>query len=104
VYSLTLLLLIGYGVANILNWNRPLLLALGKPSYPLLIAIAVGAIELLLIVWLVPGSGYLAMGAILSGYLAFTVCITAWVGLRMIQKHEIEELSLSESESTGNHS
>jgi O-antigen/teichoic acid export membrane protein len=30
-YSAVVILLVGYGVANILNWNRPLLLALGIP-------------------------------------------------------------------------
>ncbi|OGO31878.1 MAG: hypothetical protein A2136_04165, partial [Chloroflexi bacterium RBG_16_54_11] len=86
VYPLALILLIGYGTANILNWNRPLLLALGKPSYPLLIALAVGSIEILLILWWVPVGGYLVMAAILAGYLAISIGITAWRGWRMVRE------------------
>jgi len=37
-YAGVLILLIGYAFANILNWNRPLLLALGHPTYPLMVA------------------------------------------------------------------
>jgi O-antigen/teichoic acid export membrane protein len=88
VYPVVLILLIGYGVANIFNWNRPLLLALGKPSYPLIIAIAVGILEILLVLWLVPEGGYLAMSAILSGYLASTVGIVAWKGWHLIKQNE----------------
>jgi O-antigen/teichoic acid export membrane protein len=92
VYPVALILLIGYGVANILNWNRPLLLAFGKPSYPLLVALLVGVIEILLILWLVPQGGYLIMSAILAGYLAITVGITAWRGWREIHNHEAREI------------
>ena len=67
VYPVVLILLVGYGMANIFNWNRPLLLAFGKPSYPLLVSLSVGVIEILLILLLVPQGGYLMMSAILSG-------------------------------------
>jgi O-antigen/teichoic acid export membrane protein len=99
VYPVTLILLIGYGAANIMNWNRPLLLALGKPAYPLLIAVAVGAIELVLILWLVPGGGYLAMAAILSGYLAVSISLTAWRGWHEIRVHEARESLVSQTAS-----
>ncbi len=91
VYRLTLILLIGYGVANILNWNRPLLLAFGKPSYPLAIAIGAGAIELLLILWLVPAAGYLGMAAIFSGFLATSVGLTGWRGWHEIRSQEARD-------------
>ncbi len=93
VYPVVLILLVGYGIANIFNWNRPLLLAFGKPSYPLLVALAVGVIEILLILWLVPGSGYLIMSAILAGYLAISVGITAWRGWREIRDHEARDIT-----------
>lgn len=95
IYPIALILLIGYGIANIFNWNRPLLLAFGKPSYPLLVAITVGAIEIPLILWLVPLNGYLAMAAILSGYLAVSVGITTWRGWREINIHEARETLLA---------
>lgn len=93
VYPLVLILLIGYGTANILNWNRPLLLAFGKPTYPLLIAIAVGAVEIALTLWLVPLGGYLVMAAVLSGYLAISVGIITWRGWREIRDQEAIEFT-----------
>lgn len=99
VYPLTLILLIGYGTANIFNWNRPLLLAFGKPAYPVLIAVAVGSIELLLILWLVPSGGYLVMAGILSGYLAISISLTAWRGWHEIRVQEQHELKPVESAS-----
>ncbi len=91
VYPLALILLVGYGTANIMNWNRPLLLAFGRPWYPLLIATGVGGVELLLIMWLVPGGGYLAMAGIFSGYLAVSISITAWRGWREIRLQEAND-------------
>ena len=96
VYPLTLILLIGYGTANVLNWNRPLLLAFGKPAYPLLIAIAVGSIELLFTLWLVPNGGYFVMAAILSGYLGLSVSLTAWRGWREIKIQEEKDIPMVE--------
>ncbi|MGE5124498.1 MAG: lipopolysaccharide biosynthesis protein [Acidobacteriaceae bacterium] len=92
VYPVALILLAGYGTANVLNWNRPLLLALGKPSYPLLVSLEVGAVEVLLILWLVPTGGYLATAAILAGYLAVSIGITAWRGWREMRVREAREL------------
>jgi O-antigen/teichoic acid export membrane protein len=83
-YPAMLILLIGYGFANILNWNRPLLLALGKPSFPLMVAAAVGLVEILLIIWIVPVYGYRSMAAILSAYLVISISIIVWRGLREI--------------------
>jgi O-antigen/teichoic acid export membrane protein len=97
VYPLTLILLVGYGTANIMNWNRPLLLAFGMPAYPLLIALGVGAIEILCMLLLVPGGGYLVMAAILSGYLALSVAITAWRGWQEIRVHEAKDILPVES-------
>ncbi len=80
-YPAAVLLLAGYGAANIFSWNRPLLLALGKPTFPLVVAAAVGAVELVFIYRLVPIYGYLAAAAILSGYLFISVGINVWKGL-----------------------
>ena len=80
-YPAAVLLLVGYGAANIFSWNRPLLLALNKPTYPLVVAASVGAVELVLIFQWVPIYGYLAAAAILSGYLFISVGINVWKGL-----------------------
>jgi O-antigen/teichoic acid export membrane protein len=83
-YPATVILLIGYGFANIFHWNRPLLLALGKPSYPLIVAAIVGAAQITLILILVPRSGYLGMAALLSAYFFVSIGIIVWRGLTEI--------------------
>jgi O-antigen/teichoic acid export membrane protein len=90
-YPTAVLLLIGYGMANIFSWNRPLLLALGKPTFPLVVAASVGAVELALIFRLVPLYGYLAAAAILSGYLFVSVGINVWRGLTEIRNRSAAE-------------
>jgi len=92
VYPVVLVLLLGYGTANLLHWNRPLLLAFGKPSYPLVVAVMVGLVEISLTLWLVPRHGYLVMAAILAGYLAITIVITAWRGWHEIRSQEAHDL------------
>jgi O-antigen/teichoic acid export membrane protein len=67
-YPILLILLLGYGFAGIFQWNRSLMLSLGKAGYPVLILVLTGVIELALIFALVPRHGYLMMGAIFSGY------------------------------------
>ncbi len=88
-YPAAVVLLAGYGAANIFSWNRPLLLALGKPTFPLVVAAAVGAVELVLIFRLVPVYGYLAAAAILSGYLFVSVSINVWRGLTLVRKNSL---------------
>jgi len=90
-YPAMLILLAGYGFANIFQWNRPLCLALGKPGFPVLTAALVGILELFLVVWLVPGQGYLAMAAILSGFLIATIGINVWKGLSVLNASASEE-------------
>ncbi|MCK6538806.1 MAG: lipopolysaccharide biosynthesis protein [Anaerolineales bacterium] len=88
-YPCFLILLLGYGVANVANWNRPLLLALGKPNYPLMVAAIAGAVEVALIFLLVPRGGYLVGAGIVSGY--FIVSIT-WIvlkGLSILKRGEV---------------
>jgi O-antigen/teichoic acid export membrane protein len=90
-YPAMLIFLVGYGFANLFQWNRPLLLALGKPGFPLLTAAFVGILELILIFWLVPGQGYLALAAILSGFLIATIGINVWKGLSVLNASASEE-------------
>ncbi len=80
-YPILLILLVGYGFASAFQWNRPLLLALGKPGYPVLIALLVGIIELTLMFSLVPSSGSMfLLAAIFSGYFVVSIGLTAWRG------------------------
>ena len=87
-YPAVVILLLGYAFANILNWNRPLLLALGYPAYPLIVAAVFGAIEVVLIVLLVPGGNYLVGAAIFSAYLALSVSWNAVRGLSILKREE----------------
>ena len=87
-YAGVLVLLIGYAFANIMNWNRPLLLALGQPGYPLIVAAVTGLIEILLLFLLLPGSSYLVGAAIFSAYLAVSVSWNAVRGLTLIKRAE----------------
>jgi O-antigen/teichoic acid export membrane protein len=88
-YPAIVILLLGYGCANILNWNRPLLLALGRPRYPLMVAATVGAVELVLFFWIVPESNYLIASAIFSGYLAISIIWMAVKGVRLLNREEV---------------
>jgi O-antigen/teichoic acid export membrane protein len=87
-YLCLVILLIGYAFANVLNWNRPLLLALGQPQYPLMVAAVVGAIEVALIFILVPRGDYLTAAAIFSGYLAASVTWMVLRGLTILKREE----------------
>jgi O-antigen/teichoic acid export membrane protein len=87
-YPALLILLAGYGFANIFNWNRPLLLALGRPGFPLAVMAAAGALEIALMHALVPAFGKLAHAAILSGFFIVSICVIVWQGLRLVRRHE----------------
>ncbi len=85
-YPAIVILLLGYACANVFNWNRPLLLALGRPRDPLLIAGIVGAVELALIFGLVPRGTYLTAAGIFSAYLAISILWMVWRGLRLLPR------------------
>jgi len=87
-YPCLVILLIGYAFANVMNWNRPLLLALGQPGYPLMVAAVTGAVEILLLFVLLPGSNYLVGAAIFSAYLAVSISWNVLRGLSLIKHRE----------------
>ena len=57
-----------------------MMLALGKPGYPVFVSLVCGLVELALIFTVVPTLGYLALAAILSVYFVASIGITAWRG------------------------
>jgi O-antigen/teichoic acid export membrane protein len=81
-YPALLVLLVGFGVANALFWNRSLLLALHQPVFPFRVMLWTGLAKVLLAFVLVPRFGYVAEAALLSAYLALSVAIIVWQGLR----------------------
>ena len=89
-YPAAVILIIGYGFANIFGWNRPLLLALGKPSFPLVTAAVTGVMEVILIFTLVGRFGYLTAAAIVSGYLLISIGLNIWRGMTILHARSPE--------------
>ena len=85
-YPALLALLVGYGLANSANWNRPLLLALGMPGFPLVVSALAGAVKTGLTFLVTPGGGYVAEAALVSAYLAVSVGIILWRGLSELSR------------------
>lgn len=89
VYPVLLILLLGYGFAGIFQWNRSLMLSLGKAGYPVLIELLTGVVELALIFSLVPRFGYLMMAAILSGYFILSIGFIALRGVWEVRRRRM---------------
>jgi O-antigen/teichoic acid export membrane protein len=87
-YACFIILLVGYGFGNIANWNRPLLLALGHPNYPLIVAALTGVVEIIFIFLLVPSGGYLIGTAIFSAYIVISTSINILRGLSILKHNE----------------
>lgn len=87
-YPLILILLVGYGTANVLFWNRTLLLAFGEADYAMKVSVAVMIVKVILTVTLVPDGPYPTEAWILSFYLASTVVIMTVRGLGNIRRRE----------------
>lgn len=80
-----IILLFGFGIANSLYWNRSLLLAFGKPDYPLTVAFWATLVKVALTITVVPKLGYQWEAVILSLYLCVTVGLLAAKGLSEIK-------------------
>jgi len=89
--SAALILVVGFGLANTLYWNRPLLLALEKPVYPLAVSAVAMVLKVGLAIWLVPQFGYLMQAILLSAYLTITVGLNAWQGVRTVRQRSAVE-------------
>jgi len=83
-----IILLVGFGLANTLYWNRNLLLSFNLPNYPLKVISIVGALKILLTFLLVPLFGYLAEAVLLSAFQAISVALLAWRGLGEVRSQE----------------
>ncbi|PJB64613.1 MAG: hypothetical protein CO094_12625 [Anaerolineae bacterium CG_4_9_14_3_um_filter_57_17] len=81
-----LILFLGYGLANTLFWNRPLILALGHPLFPLVVTSLVGLGKIALSLALVPRFGMTAQAALMSAYLILSVGIVAARGVAEVQQ------------------
>ncbi len=84
-YPAMLALFVGLAFNYTLFWNRPLLLSLGLPDFPIWVTLAAGIVKVTLAFWLVPKFGILAAGALLSYYYIASVGIMALRGVREIR-------------------
>jgi O-antigen/teichoic acid export membrane protein len=82
----TLILLFGFGTANILFWNRPLILSLGLPTYPLIVMSIAGLAKIILGFILVPRYGAPAEAALLSGFFFISIGLIVWRGFAEIRR------------------
>jgi O-antigen/teichoic acid export membrane protein len=82
------ILLPGFAAQGIFFWNRPLLLSLGKPNFPLTVNAVLGAVKIGLMFLLVPTYGYLVQAGLLSGYFLFAAVIIVWEGLKEIRRQQ----------------
>lgn len=89
-YPVLLVLLVGFGAANIFFWNRPLLLAQGLAGYPLKIGFFAMLVKVALAFILLPWAGYLTEAALLSAYFVVSVGLMVWRGLREIDRAEVQ--------------
>jgi len=86
-YGVLLVLLIGYGIANIFFWDRSLLLAFGKAELPLWISFFAMLGKVALAFLIVPAVGYLAEAALFSAYFVISVGILVLKGLAEVRQH-----------------
>lgn len=86
-----LILLVGYGVANILFWNRPLLLSLGLADFALAVSFGAMLLKLLLGVIFLPGAAYALEAWFLSLYFALSVGVMVARGLSEVSRREKQD-------------
>ncbi|TLN28351.1 lipopolysaccharide biosynthesis protein [bacterium] len=92
-FDILLVILVGYGVANILFWNRPLLLAQGLADYALRISLWSMLGKVLLALILLPGAGYIMEAVLLAGYFIVSVGLMVWRGLQKVRQAEALDLN-----------
>lgn len=85
-YPALVALTIGLVFNYTLFWNRPLLLALGLPEFPVYVTLIVGLIKLVLTFLLVEKYGLVAAGALLSFYYIASVGIMVIRGMQEIKR------------------
>ncbi len=87
-YPALMALLVGMVFNYTLFWNRPLLLSLGLPAYPLWATLLAGALKTGLAFLLVPRYGYVMEAALLSLYYLLSVGLIVRRGMRELRARE----------------
>lgn len=86
-YDVLLVLLIGFGIANIFFWDRSLLLAFGKAGLLLKVSFFAMLGKVILAFLIVPVLGYMAEAALFSAYFIVSVLILVLSGVAEIRRH-----------------
>lgn len=87
-YPATMILLLGFGIANIFFWNRSLLLSFGKANIPLTVLFVTAVVKISLAFWVVPRWGIIGESILLSAYLITSTAILVYIGLREVRQGE----------------
>jgi O-antigen/teichoic acid export membrane protein len=87
-FGVILILFAGYSFANIFYWNRPLMLAFGRPNFPLTISVIFGLLKTGLMILLVRQFGMMMQAGLLSGYFIVSIAIIMLTGLFQIQRSQ----------------
>jgi len=90
-YPILMVLLVGFGFANIFFWNRPLLLSFGLPMYPFYAMSISGLLKVVLAFLIVPRYGNVAEAALLSMYFILSVGMILWRGFKEIRSAELAD-------------
>lgn len=86
-----LVLFAGYSFANIFFWNRPLMLAFGRPNFPLMVTFLAGMIKTGLMFLLVKRYGVIMQAGLLSGYFFFSIGIIVLAGLIHLRRGQASD-------------
>ncbi len=87
-YDIIMILMFGYGTANILFWNRTLLLAFSEADYATTVSFYTMLVKMFMTIVFVPRGAYYIEAILLSAYLAVSVLIMTWRGLWDLRKAE----------------
>lgn len=93
-----LILLVGFGFANIFYWNRNLLLSLGMPNDPLKVMAVAGLVKITLSFLLVPRFGYLMETVLMSAFFVVSIGLIVLRGIREV-RHRARESAPTGSQS-----
>jgi O-antigen/teichoic acid export membrane protein len=88
-HQIILILLVGYGTANILFWNRTLLLSFSKAETATKVSLVGMLLKVIGTLLLVPRTPYYTEAILLTAYLSGTVIIMTVIGIRSLKQAEL---------------
>ena len=87
-YDIIMILMFGYGTANILFWNRTLLLTFSEADYATTVSFYTMLAKMFMTIVFVPRGAYYIEAILLSAYLAVSVLIMTFRGLYDLKQAE----------------